>query len=113
MRRTADGKSLVSQTIAFFRCGVAVFLVPLVGLGSDQVGKATWIEHNVEAYHADEHKKSDATLLISRLLGMSKEEAREITVMLYLSPRALSDDSEWYKLSEISEEGVYIFVLYR
>ena len=68
--------------------------MPLVGLGSDQVEKATWIEHNVEAYHADEHKKGDATLLIKRLLGMSEEEVGEITVLLYLSPRALSKDSD-------------------
>ena len=44
-RRTADGKSLIPFTTKLLRPGVGVVLVPLIGLGSDQVEKATYINH--------------------------------------------------------------------
>ena len=56
IRRTADGKSMVPLTVATIRHGIAVILVPLIGLGTDQVEKAIVLEHNAEAYHIDEHK---------------------------------------------------------
>ena len=39
--KPADGKSLCPLTIAAMRRGVSIILVPLIGLGSDQVAKAT------------------------------------------------------------------------
>ena len=38
-------------------------ILPLIGLGSDQVAKATFIEANAEAYHVDKHKYDNAKLL--------------------------------------------------
>ena len=39
IRKTAEGKSLIPLTVALLK-GVAICLVPLIGLGSDQVRKA-------------------------------------------------------------------------
>eukprot|EP00956_Cyclotella_meneghiniana_P015563 scaffold23905_cov26-Cyclotella_meneghiniana.AAC.2 len=55
IRRTADGKSLVPLTVSVLRGGVTLVLVPLHGLGSDQVDKATVPEHGIEAYYVNEH----------------------------------------------------------
>ena len=60
MRKTAEGKSLVSLTLATIFNGLTVVLVPLIGLVSDQVEKASVPELNGEAYHVDEHKFEDA-----------------------------------------------------
>ena len=60
LRATADGKSLVPLTTSIIRTGVTLVLVPLHGLGSDQVDKATVLDHGVEAYYIDEHKKQHA-----------------------------------------------------
>ena len=43
--------------------GVTLVLVPLHGLGSDQVEKATVPEHRIEAYYVDEHKYGNAKML--------------------------------------------------
>jgi len=80
VRKTSDGKSLVPQTIAFFRGGISVTLVPLIGLGCHQADKSSVAEHNLEAYHVDEYHGEDAKRLCKRLNGMSTEEAKEITI---------------------------------
>ena len=67
IRRTADGKSLVSLTVATICRGIAIIRVPLIGIGSDQVEKAIVVDHNVEACHADKHKQLDGLLLWDRL----------------------------------------------
>ena len=60
--------------------GCVRYLVPLIGLGSDQVERATIIEHNVDPYHIDEHKNKDARLLITRLEMMTLPELRHVTI---------------------------------
>ena len=113
IRKTADGKSLVPLGVAALRCAITLVLVPLVGLGSDQVGKAINVDHNLEAYHIDEHKREDAKLLCSRLLSMSDEEAKHITTLLYLSPQALSTGSQWLTImKELARKGrISMFVI--
>ena len=59
IRCTADGKSLIPHIIGVLRWAVYIYLVPLIGLGSDQVEGATFIDHNLEPYHVDEHKNKD------------------------------------------------------
>ena len=61
--KTAVGKSLCPLTAAAMRRKVSIFLVPLIGLGSDQVSKASRPDHNIEAYHIDEHHGIDAKAL--------------------------------------------------
>ena len=63
IRRTADSKSLVPLTVSILRGRVTLILVPLHGLGSDQVDKATVPEHGVEVYYVDKHKYENAKLL--------------------------------------------------
>ena len=69
IHRTADGKSLIPQIVGSLRWGVCIYLIPLIGLESDQVERAMVIEHNIELYHIDEHKNEDARLLITSQSG--------------------------------------------
>ena len=39
--RTADGETLVTTLLILLWCGVGIYLVPLVDLGSDQVERIT------------------------------------------------------------------------
>ena len=64
-------------------------LVPLIGLGGDQVVKSAVSEHNVKAYHADKHKSQDAYNLQDRLLSMDDEGINFISIILYISPLSL------------------------
>ena len=108
IQKTSAGKSLVPQTIAFIRGGISVILVPLIGLGCHQVDKASsYAQHNVEAYHVDEHHGDDAKLLRKRLNCMSKEEAQDIAIMLYVSPQKLKAHSDWvHLLNNLAEKGL-------
>lgn len=53
---TGSGKSAIPLCISSLRRGMTVVLVPLLGLGSDQVAKALFVDRGIEAYHVDEHK---------------------------------------------------------
>ena len=88
-RRIADRKSLLTLTVAAVKRQVTVVLVPLVGLGSDQVAKSMMPDHNVEAYHVDEHKCQDVYDLWGHLLNMDDEERDNISIILYISPSTL------------------------
>ena len=92
-RRTADGKSLLPLTIAAFKRRVTVVLVPLIGLGSDQVQKSCFYDSNIESYHIDEHRGQDAIDLRDRLMNMTEAEMNVTSIILYLSPSALCRDS--------------------
>ena len=52
--KTGYGKSLVALAIASMRRGVSIVQVPLLGLGTDQVAKAIWVDINIKACHIDE-----------------------------------------------------------
>ena len=54
--KTGSGKSAVPLTIATLRHGITIVLVPLLGLGSDQVKKASRVDKCIHAYHVDEHR---------------------------------------------------------
>ena len=64
-------------------------IVSLVGLGSDQVDKSNVLEHNIKAYHADEHKFEDARKLRTCSENMSDEEAKQVSIILFMSPQSL------------------------
>ena len=49
--------------VATVKHRVTVILVPLDGLGSDQGAKSVVSDHNIEAYHVDEHKSQDIPVL--------------------------------------------------
>jgi len=96
VRATAEGKSLVPQATAVLRKGVAIIVVPLHGLGSDQVEKANIPDQGIEAYYVDEHKRADACMLRDRLLSLTKYELDHSSIILFVSPNALAADSPWY-----------------
>ena len=95
VRKTADGKSLVQLASSVIMRGVTITLVPLVGLGSDQVEKATVVEKNVEGYHVDEHKYADAHLLRKRIDLLRDEELRNTAITFFISPQSLKNGSPW------------------
>jgi superfamily II DNA helicase RecQ len=99
LRRTADGKSLVPLTTSIIRCGITLVLVPLHGLGSDQVVKATVLDHGVEAYYIDEHKAENARVLEQRLHSYSDDEKGcSCSIIIFASPNALRTGSRWLRL---------------
>jgi hypothetical protein len=89
--KTGSGKSAVPLTIATLRCGITIFLVPLLGLGSDQVKKASREERGIRAYHVDEHRGADGVLLRDWLMNMTDDECETSTTILFISPQSLSD----------------------
>jgi hypothetical protein len=69
---------------------VGIFLVPLSGLGSDQVERAIVIEHIIHPYHVDEHKGEDAALLVRRLSLLTLDEPKWVTIKLFLGPKPMT-----------------------
>ena len=90
--KCADGKSLCPLTLAGMLRGVTLVLVPLVGLGSDQVSKAENPNHNFEAYHIDEHRGAHAKKLKQRLLSYTADEASHKIIMAYINPQSFKGD---------------------
>jgi hypothetical protein len=82
-------KSAIPLTAGSLLLRVIITLVPLVGLGSDQVSKSTNVGSLIEAYHVDEHRGPDATLLKKRLLSITDVEAEHVSIFLYMSPQSL------------------------
>ena len=85
-------------TVTILRGGITLILVPLHGLGSDQVDKAMSKEHGIEAYYLDEHKYNDAKALHDRLALYSDIEADHISILLFASPNSLIGGSKWMKM---------------
>ena len=51
--KTGSGKSAVPLAVGALQSGITLTMVPLVGLGSDQVSKSTNEANFIEAYHLD------------------------------------------------------------
>ena len=79
IRRTTDGKSLIPLATSVLRGGIALILVPLHGLGSDQVEKAAIEDKGVEAYYIDKHRNTNAKSLHKRLSAFTTAEANHAT----------------------------------
>ena len=110
--KTGYGKSLVPLTVASIRKGVSVTLVPLIGLGTDQVAKAMSVDKGMEAYHVDEHRTdSDARLLMDRLMGLTTDEIAHMGIMLYINPQKLKQDSQWVRVLKVLAEKGFISLL--
>ena len=95
--KTGSGKSAVPLAVGSLFTGVTLTMVPLVGLGSDQVNKCCNDDNFIEGYHLDEHRGRDAQLLKKRLLSLNEEEANYVSVFLYVSPQSLQVGSPWYR----------------
>ena len=110
-RKTGEGKYAVPQTVALLQRGIVLILVPLIGLGSDQVSKAENEENRIEAYHIDEHRYDDLTLLRNRLDGMTIDDVENTTILLFCSPQSMQKSSRWYPmLKQLKNNGFISFV---
>jgi len=90
IRKTREGKSRAFLSTAVILRGITMVIVPLIGRGSDQLNKATKLEHGVEAYHIGENKRAGFVALIDCLLSITKCNDRTAnSVVLYYSLRSL------------------------
>jgi superfamily II DNA helicase RecQ len=94
--KTGSGKSAIPLTVGTLLTGVVITLVPLVGLGSNQVSKSCNAANYVEAYHVAKHRGKDAEKLRYCLDAMTVREADYVTIFLYMMPKSLQKDSPWY-----------------
>ena len=88
-------KSNVPMMVATIFLGVAIMLVPLLDLGSDQVLKAYKFESNIEVYHLDECQCDceDCDKLRKRFQSVHDGEQENVIMFLAMSPQALSKNS--------------------
>ena len=83
------------------------------------MGKINVHDHNVEAYHVDEHKFGDARKLRTRLLDMLDDEAQHVTIILFMSPHSLSRNpdkpkqrSDWCEVRRIGKGRTLVPILH-
>ena len=77
-------------TVAMLLCGMSIVLVPLLGLGSDQVSKSNNQAQHVEAYHLDELRGQDLRALHEHLMIVPHQRITDQTIFLYTSPQSLA-----------------------
>ena len=70
---------------------MTLLMVPLIGLGSDQVNNSRNSKHLIEAYHLDENRGRDGYTLRGRLLSLHPCEAECVSIFLYASPQSLKE----------------------
>ncbi len=95
--KTGLGKSAIPLTAGSILTGVTLLMVPLVGLGSDQVNKSSNPENLIESYHLDKICGIYGRVLQNRLDSIHCVEANSITIFLYASPQSLLETSPWLK----------------
>ena len=93
--KTGYGKSLIPLAIASMRRGVSIVMMPLLGLGTDQVTKALHVDINIEAWHIDEFRGRDGRALRCRLFAYSADQRDNLSIVLYMSPQSLLPGSDW------------------
>ncbi len=84
--KTGSGKSAIPLTVGCMLSGVTLSMVPLVGLGSDQVSKSLNEDHFVESYHLDEMRGPCGRALQQRLESLHNAEADCVSIFIYASP---------------------------
>jgi superfamily II DNA helicase RecQ len=93
---TGEGKSAVVLTSAALLRGVTLVVVPLLGLGSDQVSKAQRPDFRVESYHLDKNRSKDQFAIQRRLLSVAHQHAQSIILFAWL--QSLREGSSWAPL---------------
>ena len=94
--KTGSGKLAIPLSIGSLQTRVILLMVPLVGLGSDQVNNNRNSNNLIEAYHLDKNRGHDGYALRSRLLSLHPREAECVFIFLYALPQSLKDGSFWY-----------------
>ena len=70
-------------------------MVPLIGLGSDQVDKSTNLGQHIEAYHVDENHGNNVLKLVSDIVSIKIGDNRSgDSIILFCSPQSLEPDSK-------------------
>ena len=95
--KTGSGKLAIPLTIESLQTGVTLSMVPLVGLGSDQVINSRNSSNLIEAYHLDKNCGVNGYALRRRLLSLLPREANRVSIFLYASPQSLKEGTFWYK----------------
>jgi hypothetical protein len=95
--KKGSGKLAILLLIGLLQTRVTLLMVPLVGLGSDQVNNSRNSNNLIEAYHLDKNRGRDGYALRSRLLSLHPREAECVSIFLYASPQSLKEGSFWYK----------------
>jgi superfamily II DNA helicase RecQ len=96
IQKTGEGKLAVVLTSATLLQGITLVVVPLLGLGCDQVAKAQRGRYKVEAYHLDKNRGEDQLAIQTRLLSITQQNAQSI--ILFASPQSLKEQSSWAPL---------------
>ncbi len=91
------GKSAIPLTIGLLQTGVTLSMVPLVGLGSDQVNKISNDDNLIEANYLNEHRGDDGKALRDCLLALNEQEAGHVSIFLYALPQSLQVSTFWYQ----------------
>ena len=73
-------------------------MVPLLGLGSDQVSNACIPEKNIEACHLDRIKNDNRRDLRKCLQSLHAEEYSNVSMSILMSPQSLMKDSMWWNV---------------
>jgi superfamily II DNA helicase RecQ len=90
-------KLAVLLTVGSLQTGVTVTMVPLVGLGSNQVKNGSNEDNLIKAYHLDEHRGTDGKTLMDWLLLLSNDKADHVSIFLYSSPQSPKVGTFWHQ----------------
>lgn len=102
IRKCSDGKSLALHAMATILRGVTIVMVPLIGLGSNQISKTKRPELGVEAYHSDEFRDDSASKLTERLESHNPDN--DTSIIICISPQNLRLTTKWYnKLASLAK----------
>ena len=85
-----------------------IYEEPLLGLATDQVERATAIEHNVEGHHDNDHKHEDQRVLIERLLSFNSdgEEANHVVINLLVGSKLTTSNTWRPVLETLAKRGL-------
>jgi hypothetical protein len=87
--KTGTGKSAVPLTVGSLQTGMTVTMVPLIGLGSNQVINGSNEDNLIKAYHLDQHRGDEGKVLRDRLLLLSDDKANHVSIFFYPSSQSL------------------------
>jgi superfamily II DNA helicase RecQ len=80
IQKTGKGKPAVVLTASTLLQGITLLVVPLLGLGCDQVARVQHHCHKVEAFHLDKNRGEDQLAIQQCLLGQLLNTKQDIGV---------------------------------
>ena len=106
------GKSAIPLTVAYFQRRIVLVLVPLIGLGSNQVSKSSSIHNPIYSYHLYKHKYDTMIKFKDGLLCMDGDEVHNTRIILiFSSPQSLSKQSKWfYMINQLFQKRYISFI---